>query len=584
MIEIASATRRRGRPIRVSARHAPVLLLVGLWLTMAPAAHAGEWTQVTCTQPNGQPAPTEGWTGTSVGGLSPYSSANDNCSQQGGYLIAANSSQVTVGRSTGPLWEYAVPSGSTIAGGSITVSLTAPQGQAYLATPNNATDGADILANCQFNLPCGSSGSYSAVVPIEHFGGTKLYAAAMCVGPGQPGTSTEDCAAGDGANGLNAQAVVYAADIELANGSTPTATDFAGSLLASAASGTADLTFSAQDPEGPGVYRVIVDVNGNAVYQGTPESNGGRCASIGVDSSGVSEFLYAQPCKRDLAVDVPVDTTRFTNGQHQLKVTVQDAAGNTSVVFDGTISISNPEAKASSGPITGGSGELPSQPFSRGPANGTNASEQATLTAHWASTAKADLISSYDQPHVIAGRLTGPGGTPIAGALIDLTATPAYAGATPITMTSPSTAKDGSFSVKLTGGLSSRRILLAYRSHLNDTLPVATHTLTLSVRAAITLRISPQIASVDRKIYFKGMLRGNPIPPGGKQLVLEARSPRTHWLEFDVIRTDSRGRFHSSYRFRLPGPHDYRFRIVSEYEADFPFLASASNAVLVEEQ
>jgi hypothetical protein len=185
---------------------------------------------------------------------------------------------------------------------------------------------------------------------------------------------------------------------------------------------------------------------------------------------------------------------------------------------------------------------------------------------------------------VIAGRLTGPGGTPIAGALIDLTATPAYTGATPITMTSPSTAKDGSFSVKLTGGLSSRRILLAYRSHLNDTLPVATHTLTLSVRAAITLRISPQIASVDRKIYFKGMLRGNPIPPGGKQLVLEARSPRTHWLEFDVIRTDSRGRFHSSYRFRLPGPHDYRFRIVSEYEADFPFLASASNAVLVEEQ
>jgi hypothetical protein len=584
MIEIASAARGRGRPTRVSARHLLVLLLVGLRLLIGPpTAHAGEWTQVTCTQPNGQPAPTEGWTGTSVGGLSPYSSANDNCGQQGGYLIAANSSRVTVGRSTGPMWEYAVPSGSTIAGGSITVSLTAPQGQAYLATPNNVTDGADILANCQFNLPCGSSGSYSAIVPIEHLGGTKLYAAAMCVGPGQPGSSEADCAAGDGANGLNAQTVVYAADTELASNSTPTATDFAGSLLASAASGTADLTFSAQDPEGPGVYRVIVDVDGNAVYQGTPEANGGRCASIGVDSSGVAEFLYAQPCKRDVAIDVPVVTTRFPNGQHELKVIVQDAAGNTSVVYDGTISISNADASASSGPITG-SGGLSSQPFSRGPANGTNASEQATLTAHWKSTAKADLTSGYNQPHVIAGRLTGPGATPIAGALIDLTATPAYAGAKPITMTNPRTARDGSFSVKLAGGLSSRRILLAYRSHLNDTLPVATHTLMLSVRAAITLRISPQIASVDRRIYFKGMLRGDPIPPGGKQLVLEARSAGTPWLEFNVIRTDSRGRFNASYRFRLAGHHRYRFRVISKYEADFPFAAGASNAVLVEEQ
>ena len=173
-------------------------LLSGICLMCAPAARAGEWTQVTCTQPNGQPAPIEGWTGTSVGGLSPYSSVNNNCGQQGGYLLAANSSQFTVPRSTGPMWEYAAPSGSTIAGGSITVSLTAPQGQAYLATPSNETNGANVLANCQFNLPCGSNGFYSAVVPIEHLGGTRLYAGAMCVGPGQPGSSTGDCAAGGG--------------------------------------------------------------------------------------------------------------------------------------------------------------------------------------------------------------------------------------------------------------------------------------------------------------------------------------------------------------------------------------------------
>jgi len=84
---------------------------------------------------------------------------------------------------------------------------------------------------------------------------------------------------------------------------------------------------------------------------------------------------------------------------------------------------------------------------------------------------------------------------------------------------------------------------------------------------------NPRVGTLDRALRALGA-----------QLVLEARSPGTPWLEFDVIRTDSRGRFHSSYRFRLPGPHDYHFRIVSKYEADFPFAAGASNAVLVEEQ
>jgi hypothetical protein len=574
MVEIAKVPRGRAKQSAL-----PMLLLVmGLWLMMASGAQAGEWTQVTCTQPNGQPAPTEGWTGTSVGGLAPYSSANNDCAQQGGYLIAANSAQVTVDRSTGPMWQYAAPAGSTIAGGSVAVSLTAPQGTAYLATPNNTYDGADVFANCQFNEPCGSGGSYSGVVPIDHPGGSSLYAAAMCVGPGQPETPTANCAAGDGANGLNAQTIVYAADIELANTSTPAATGFAGSLFAPGASGTADLTFSAQDSDGPGVYRVTVDVDNTAVYEGTPESNGGRCASIGTGPSGVGEFLYAQPCKQNVAVDVPVNTTKLTNGQHQLKVTVQDAAGNTSVVYDGTIAISNPSATASSGEITGGS--------SRGPVNGTNASEHATLTARWADTTKTSLRSAYQHRHplVITGRLSGPGGAPIVGALIELTATPAYGGAQPITMPSPRTGPDGAFRVSLPGGLSSRTLRFAYRSHLNDKLPAATRTLTLDVRAALTLRIAPHVARAQGRIFFTGVLHGGPIPQAGKQLVLEAQSPSRGWLEFDVIRTGSHGRFHASYHFKYPGPATYRFRVLSKYEGDFPFVAGASNTVEVEER
>ena len=66
--------------------------------------------------------------------------------------------------------------------------------------------------------------------------------------------------------------------------------------------------------------------------------------------------------------------------------------------------------------------------------------------------------------------------------------------------------------------------------------------------------------------------------------MLEARSPGGRWLEFDVIRSDSRGRFHAGYRFKFPGPADYQFRVVCEAEADYPFATGSSNVVSVYER
>jgi hypothetical protein len=398
----------------------------------------------------------------------------------------------------------------------------------------------------------------------------------MCVGPGQPGESTGDCAAGDGANGLNAQTIVYAADIELANSSTPAGTDFAGSLLAPNTSGTADLTFNAQDPEGPGVYRVTVDIDGTAVYQGTPESNGGRCASIGVDAKGVSEFLYPQPCKRTVAIDVPVNTTKLSNGSHQLKVTVQDAAGNSSTVYAGAITVANSSSPTGT-PIGPGSPTA-----ERGAANGTNASDQAKLTARWNSTAKPTRTSGYGQADRVTGRLTTSAGLPISGAALDVNETSADQGAKTVQLTGVRTGPTGAWTLTLPRGISSSALRFAYRSHVNDTVPVATATLKLRVYAGIALRIAPRVTSVGHRIFFSGVLHGAPIPPGGKQLVLEASSGGG-WVEFRTITTDAKGRYRASYRFKLPGPVAYRFRVYVPHEADFPFLAGASNVVGVYE-
>ena len=544
-------------------------------LALVSTARAGEWVQVTCTQPDGAPAPIEGWQGSAYNAAVADSGPIDTCAQHGGALTAFDSSAVEDAAYTGAIWVYTVPAGSTIAGGALSVSLSTPQGQAFVATPQDAYNQANVVINCQYNEPCGTDGTETASVSIAptFAGGSQLFAAAMCVSPTYGGTT---CPAGSG-GGTNATISVYAADIELQNSSTPTGSGFAGTLLSPGARGTAELTFTAQDPDGPGVYRVLADLDGAQVYQGTPESNGGRCTSIGTNASGVSEFLYAQPCKQDVAVDIPLETDRFANGQHQLKVTVQDAAGNTAVVYDGTVLIANPNAPTGT-PIGPGSPLV-----LRGPANGTNASDQAKLTARWVSTAKATRTSRYGQADYVTGRLMTTTGQPISGAMLDVTATSADQVARSSSLAGVRTGPTGAWTLTLPKGISSSTLRFAYHSHVNDTIPVATAALTLRVHAGVALRIAPHVTSVGHTIHFSGVLRGEPIPPGGKQLVLEASSGR-EWIQFDTITTDVKGRYHASYRFKFPGPIVYHFRVYSPQEADFPFLEGTSNVVSVYER
>jgi hypothetical protein len=550
-----------------------LVLPVVFGLMMASSARAGELAQVTCTQPNGQPAPIEGWRGAGLGQYGVGSGPSDTCGEPGGALSALDSSAESEAAYNGPMWVYTAPAGFTIAGGHLTVSLTSPQGEAYVATPENVYAQADVLINCQFNLPCGPDGTETRDVPITHSGGTQLFAAALCVGPFYGATS---CPPGSG-GGVNAQIAIRSAEIELANIATPSASNFAGGLLQASAHGTEGVTFTAEDPDGPGVYRAIVEVDGATVYNDRPDTNSGRCARIGKDASGISEYLYAQPCKQRVAVNLPIDTTRLSDGEHRMNIVIEDAAGNSSVVYDGTISISNPGANASSVRLGAGAGGL-------GPLNGSNASEQARLTARWASNGKQRLTGRYGRSATIVGRLTTPSGTPISGAQIDLTAVPYYPAAPPVTMPSARTQPNGNFTATVPAGASSRALHLSYRSHLGGTPPAATSALNLSVPAALTLRAVPRTVKVGEKIVFRGLLHGSPIPHGGKRVVLEARSQGTRWIEFAVVATDARGHFKASHYVRLPGPETYQFRAVSEPEADFPFAAGASPVARVRER
>jgi hypothetical protein len=315
------------------------------------------------------------------------------------------------------------------------------------------------------------------------------------------------------------------------------------------------------------VYEALFTVDGRIVQRTVLDDNGGRCRDVGETTDGLPAFLYLQPCLPSVSADVPFDTTSVGNGAHHLVVSVIDAAGNAAPVLDRTVTVVNPPP----------AGAL-------GPANGTNASAQAALTARWQGTKKASFTTGYGRAHTLTGHLTAPGGVPISGADVDVRVSPSYAGARSIAIKSPRTDANGRFSLRLAAGTSSCTFRLAYRVHVGDALPVTTRTLRLNVHAGIVLHVSPRTAGVGRTIGFRGRLRGGPIPRGGKQLVLEARSPGSAWIEFKVVHTDARGRYGASYRFKFAGPADYRFRVRSEAESDFPFAAGSSNVVGVHER
>ncbi len=305
----------------------------------------------------------------------------------------------------------------------------------------------------------------------------------------------------------------------------------------------------------------------------------------------IHTFDFAAQCSYDSWNACPLtesvsefalNTATLKDDSYTVNLTVTDAAGNTASDSLGTITTAGPPV---TGPDASASGPIgPGSPLAeRGPANGTNASDQAKLTARWTSTAKTTRTTTYGATNRITGRLTSTAGQPISGALLDVTETPAAQGALVASLAGVRTGPTGLWTLTLPKTTPSSTIRIAYHSHINDTVPAATTSLELHVHAGIALRIAPHITSVNHTIHYNGTLHGTPIPPGGKQLVLEASSGG-EWIQFDTISTDTHGHYHASYRFKFPGPVTYRFRVLSPYEADFPFLAGSSNVVDVYER
>ncbi len=443
------------------------------------------------------------------------------------------------------------------------------------------------------------SGANLVSLPAANIG-EHIYVNASC-----GGLQSYKCPSSRGdANSYAAVVYLYAADLTLEQASQPRVSEVEGELVTAATlSGTDDLSFHAED-EGSGVYRAVFTVDGKEVGATVLASNGGHCQNVAQTTDGLPAFLYLQPCPASLRADVPFDTTALTDGTHHLVVSVTNAAGNSTVALDRNVTVQNHTkgVEAPTSPSPEGqqpqSTEQHAQPIQITPAvtssaqvptvqpqnNGTNATPAAALQVRWSATAKASLAGSYGRAETVSGRLTTPTGTPIGGAVVQVFDTPAYERAPTRALGTARTAANGSFSFRVPASTPSARLTFAYSAQLGAPAPSVTGSLQLTVPASLSLKIAPRTTQRGGRIVFSGTLRGAPLPPGGKQLVLEARSLSGQWRQFQVLSTAKGGSYRATYRFRLAGPIDYKFRVVSQQEADFPYAKGASNVVLVHER
>jgi len=530
----------------------------------------------------------DGWSGSHTG---TFTYANNSCTSGGSLTAALGDQAVRTANTDVATWAFTAPAGETLAGATLWRAGDADGGAAvnaiygaWLAAPANKNDPSDAFGGCSAGSQCPAgignredplSVENRVAVPVAKLS-SHLYADASCFGQDE-----FECPTGQGdSNNYAAALYLYAADLTLEQTAGPTVSSVGGELVsASTVSGSSDLTFAASDP-GSGVYEVRFAIDGTVVQSTVPNEAGGSCRDVGQTTDGLPAFLHLQPCPASVSADVAFDASGLAPGTHHLLVSVLDAAGNSAPLLDRTITV----AALAPAPGQTSLASTPGAPALPGTPNGVGATSAAVLTARWRTTAKPHLLAPFGRAETITGRLTDPGGVPIAGAQIAVNSTAAMAGAAAAEMKGAVTSASGTFVLRLPARLSSRTVVLSYTAHAGDPTPAARASLELEVKAPVSLAIAPRVAASRGTISFHGRLLAGPFPKGGKPVVLEARSGRGRWIEFHVARTDRRGRFTARYRFKYPGPVRYQFRAVCEGEADYPFATGASRAMGVMER
>jgi hypothetical protein len=526
----------RGRSRRRRATIACAILtpaiVAGAVLGAATPASAGEWVQVSCENPNQSAAPNQGWTSFFAAGGN--GSNNDTVCGPGSPMSAILSTNAAVAVGSNETLQYTPPNGSTLTGGQVDVSLYADgygqdaSGTAIAYSPEFAYNGSNVVLQCATGQPPCANGTndFSGVLGLPTGRGGSFYLSAGC-----GGESGQACDEG-GSNGAWSLVQLWWANFLLENDSAPTGSGFAGSLLQPDAHGSADFQFTAADPGGPGVYSVRLQIDGRDVYQGTPDANAGHCVSAG-SSSGALMFDYQQPCKQSETVDIPVDTTGLTDGAHTLKVTVTDAAQNSSVVHDATITTANRTTVSA----------LLSSPLAVSPA--AQPVYAIVLDKRTAALGKSIKRSFDGSALTLSGELHNLAGGPAPGVTVSLLAQVGNQPSGPVTVLDHTTSDSAGDWVLHAPKGPSRLLQIVYG---NTTLAVAA-----GEDVSLSEKVSPVVGLHVRtpggsRLVFSGQLAISPLGSPRPLVIIETQAGREWESVGHPVRVSANGTYRYVYR------------------------------------
>jgi hypothetical protein len=553
--------------INTSRARRAALLATALLVTLAVTAglragvgYADQMTVFSCHAPGGEAVGNDGWTIERSGGA--YMTATDTCASEGKGALELELSGSTAGY-TGAArvqWNFDAPTWATIASyelhlaGSDTVPPSGGEGQAFV----DASDESDPIYDYR-NLGDGAWGSsvISRTPPDEV---TWIATDASC--DGEDG----ECPA----NVKVASLDVSAARIVLNDSSTPTVSNIAGPLVSgSVQHGESEITFDAAE-SGPGIYAAHLVIDGVAEPSTVLDTNNGWCQNLGQTSDGTRSFAHPDPCPASLSAGLQVNTTQLTDGTHLVKLIVEDAAGDSTIGWAGTITTQNTPASNGTAGTLGSAGV-------GGPAgapNGTPASQNATIHLH----RHAAFTRTYNhRAFKLTGQLTNNQAQPIAGAVLEVLQQ-TQGTSTPLLIAHATTSAAGMFTIEIPAG-PSRLIEVAYKAFTSETAYAATATVRESVSASARLEIIQPSRSPTGTIYFAGKVQG-PIPRQGT-LVQILVHWHGHWELLRNPRTNSNGYFHAEYQFQGSiGAFPFRAEIPTG-QTNFPYTHGYSNSITI---
>ncbi len=331
-------------PRRLLAAGTMIAALAGGLTTTT--AHAGTYDVYSCATPDGMSAPVAdefgGWRALNDDGGAQR--ATNSCGS-GAPLVASINRQNDVPYGRMVAWQFRAPAGTRITSYDLLWSgWTAGDriwaGHAYVQQGDGTVVASEHARHQEFAPRWVSRGD----VDLDH-----VNVAASCV-------SQPACVTGAG---VVVQSRMHLSRVTLRDVARPQAAQHGGTLVSDATLvGRETITLSGQD-EGGGVHRAVLWVDGVDVQREVLDANGGRCADIDA-SNIVAQFTHPKPCAASTNGVFTIDTTRLPEGSHEVKVTLEDAAGNHGVAYGPQTKVVDnvPKPSVASAPVISGTGAV----------------------------------------------------------------------------------------------------------------------------------------------------------------------------------------------------------------------------------